>query len=457
MAIIMPIATTKSNAHGVQKQTYASSIEWKDIVESQNYSVDLNELKLNQTSTTENPKETQKPTKSLHDTPHIINLKQDLSSQEKSQKDTMLPTINCSNSDNKKLDKKQTHPENTEQAQPIAFVYTPSSQSTENISQNTEHNKDEEINIDKKNQLSDSEHSSKSVSIHPDTKNASHINSISENKKTPKIDVKISSKENFNEQKQNEISSLGAATAPERDDNIQGNVIYKKNYSLILTAVADNKPKEIQKNTDKIENIFGISETRNQKINPSIFIQSENIEKDAQLYPKKLDLEKDKNLQINPVADLKENFNASLSGIDLKTNTSSTVDKISLAPSALSANVVALHKSGQNSILLRLDPPNLGHLSIQIKMNPEGSVNVSFIPSSTDAAQTLLASLPQLNIALVQSGLSLGQTEIGGQFSQSGRQQNQQNMTTYMRKFENNLSEDSAPSVSHSKGLSFYA
>lgn len=453
----MPIATTKSNAHGVQKQTHASSIEWKDIVESQNYSVDLNELKLNQTSTTETPKETQKPTKSLHDTPHIINLKQDLSFKEKNQQDTILPTTDCSNSDNKKLDKKQTHPENTEQAQSIAFVYTPPSQSTENISQNTEHNKDEEINIDRKNQLSDSKHSSKSVSIHPDTKNASHINSISENKKMPEIDIKISSEEDFSEQPQSTTSSLGPAAAPERDDNIQSNFIYKKNYSSIIASAAENKLKGIQKNTSKTENIFGVSEAKNQKINPSIFIQSENIEKDAQLYPKKLDMEKDKTLQINPVTDLKENFNASLSGIDLKTNTSSPVDKISLAPSALSATVVALHKSGQNSILLRLDPPNLGHLSIQIKMNPEGSVNVSFIPSSTDAAQTLLASLPQLNIALVQSGLSLGQTEIGGQFSQSGRQQNQQNMTTSIRKFENNLSEDSAHSVSHSKGLSFYA
>lgn len=99
---------------------------------------------------------------------------------------------------------------------------------------------------------------------------------------------------------------------------------------------------------------------------------------------------------------------------------------VNLAPAALSATITALHQSNQSSVMLRLDPPDLGHLSVQIKMDAHGSINVLFVPTTADAAQTLQASLHQLGGIMAQSGLTLSQAEVGGQFSQSGGQNGQQ-------------------------------
>lgn len=95
----------------------------------------------------------------------------------------------------------------------------------------------------------------------------------------------------------------------------------------------------------------------------------------------------------------------------------------STAPSALAATITALHQSGQANAVLRLDPPGLGHLSVQIGLGGQGQVNVLFVPSTADAAQALQATLPSLGNALAQSGLTLGQAQVGGQ----GFQQNSQN------------------------------
>lgn len=453
----MPTAAAKNSAHGVQKQTHVNSTDWKDILETQNHTIESSDLNLNQISNIETPTEAHKSPPGLHHTPHIFNPKQDASSPEKEKADTTPTTVGYSTPDNKKSDQKQAHLENTEQGQSLAFFYISPSHSTENISRTTEHNENEKTIVDGKNKSTNSVYFPKNSSIYQDNGYIDNINSIPENQKNQKTDIKISSKENFSEHKQDKTAAFDEASTPKRNNIIQKNAEYKANESFNVPSTAYTEPKKSQKNISQNQNNFKISKTITQKIDSNIFIQSKSIEKDVQLSLKKIDINKDKNLQINTVAGLKENFNTSPSEIDSKSNISVSVDKTSLATSALSAAVIALHKSSQNSILLRLDPPNLGHLSIQIKMNPEGSVNVSFIPSSSDAAQTLLASLPQLNVALVQSGLSLGEAEIGGQFSQSGRQQNQQNMNTSIRKIENNISDDTAPSVSYSKGLSFYA
>jgi flagellar hook-length control protein FliK len=104
-------------------------------------------------------------------------------------------------------------------------------------------------------------------------------------------------------------------------------------------------------------------------------------------------------------------------------NTTSANSISANSPSALAATVTALHQSGQNGAVLRLDPPGLGHLSVQVGLNTQGQVNVLFVPSTADAAQALHAALPQLGNAMAQSGLTLGQAQVGGQFSQSGGQQ----------------------------------
>lgn len=89
-------------------------------------------------------------------------------------------------------------------------------------------------------------------------------------------------------------------------------------------------------------------------------------------------------------------------------------------PSALAAMVTALHQSGQTSTVLQLDPPGLGHLSVQVGLGAQGQVNVLFVPSTADAAQAIQSSLGGLGSAMAQSGLTLGQAQVGGQFHQQG-------------------------------------
>ena len=130
---------------------------------------------------------------------------------------------------------------------------------------------------------------------------------------------------------------------------------------------------------------------------------------------------------------------------------------INLAPAALSATITALHQAGQTSVLLRLDPPELGHLSVQVKMDAQGAVNVLFIPSTAEAAQALHGSLGQLGNALVQSGLTLGQAEVGGQFSQSGGQNHPQGFQTSQRQAASTRADDLSAASTRVSGLSAYA
>jgi flagellar hook-length control protein FliK len=90
--------------------------------------------------------------------------------------------------------------------------------------------------------------------------------------------------------------------------------------------------------------------------------------------------------------------------------------------SGLAAAVTAMHQSGQSGAVLRLDPPGLGQLAVHVALAPGGLVNVLFIPSSQAAGTLLQTNLGGLGSALAQSGLSLGQAQIGGQFNQSAGQ-----------------------------------
>ncbi len=93
-------------------------------------------------------------------------------------------------------------------------------------------------------------------------------------------------------------------------------------------------------------------------------------------------------------------------------------------PSAagLAAAVTAMHQAQQSGTVLRLDPPGLGHLAVHVALSPAGQVNVLFVPSTADAASALQASLPGLAPALAQSGLTLGQAQVGGQLPQGAGQ-----------------------------------
>ena len=89
---------------------------------------------------------------------------------------------------------------------------------------------------------------------------------------------------------------------------------------------------------------------------------------------------------------------------------------------ALAATVTALHQAGQSGAVLRLDPPGLGTLSVHVGLSGLGQVNVLFVPSTAQGAQALQAGLPGLSTAMAQSGLVLGQAQVGGQFGQNAGQ-----------------------------------
>ncbi|WP_298215965.1 flagellar hook-length control protein FliK, partial [Acidocella sp.] len=113
------------------------------------------------------------------------------------------------------------------------------------------------------------------------------------------------------------------------------------------------------------------------------------------------------------------------------------------------------HQSGETRAVLRLDPPGLGHLSIQVGLNTQNQVNVTFAPSNAAAAQVLQTALPGLGSALAQSGLSLGQAQVGGQFMQQNSQQQPQNGHAPPRPAA--LSQPSQNNETATPGISAYA
>jgi flagellar hook-length control protein FliK len=81
---------------------------------------------------------------------------------------------------------------------------------------------------------------------------------------------------------------------------------------------------------------------------------------------------------------------------------------------ALAASVVAMTKSGQSSLLLRLDPPGLGTLSIHVAMGANAQVNVLFVPAVAQTGHFIHGGMSDLRQALATSGITLGQAQVGG-------------------------------------------
>jgi flagellar hook-length control protein FliK len=73
-----------------------------------------------------------------------------------------------------------------------------------------------------------------------------------------------------------------------------------------------------------------------------------------------------------------------------------------------------MQRSGNSTATLRLDPPDLGELSVHISLSASAQVNVQLIPSVPQTAQLLNANLMDLRHAMTAAGLTLGQTQVGG-------------------------------------------
>ncbi|MGN6579818.1 MAG: flagellar hook-length control protein FliK, partial [Bordetella sp.] len=79
-------------------------------------------------------------------------------------------------------------------------------------------------------------------------------------------------------------------------------------------------------------------------------------------------------------------------------------------------------QTGNQTAELRLDPPNLGPLHVTISLT-DGVASAAFVSAHAVVRQALESAMPQLQTAFEQAGLSLGQTSVGDQNTQSSQQQ----------------------------------
>jgi flagellar hook-length control protein FliK len=80
----------------------------------------------------------------------------------------------------------------------------------------------------------------------------------------------------------------------------------------------------------------------------------------------------------------------------------------------MAASIVAMYRSGHSSLVLRLDPPGLGTVSVHVALGGNAAVNVLFLPSVAQTGHLLQTGLADLRQAMATSGLTLGQAQIGG-------------------------------------------
>lgn len=82
-------------------------------------------------------------------------------------------------------------------------------------------------------------------------------------------------------------------------------------------------------------------------------------------------------------------------------------------------SVAAQH--GTHTAELRLDPPDLGPLRVTLSLH-DGVASASFVSAHANVRQAVESALPQLQQALAEAGIALGQADVGGQ-EQAPRQQ----------------------------------
>ncbi len=100
-------------------------------------------------------------------------------------------------------------------------------------------------------------------------------------------------------------------------------------------------------------------------------------------------------------------------------------DNVAATPAALAASITAMHRNGQTSAMLRLDPPGLGTLSVHIALGADqgsggGQVNLLLLPAIAQTGQILNGGIDGLRQALAAAGLTLGQAQIGHGGGQNG-------------------------------------
>lgn len=74
-------------------------------------------------------------------------------------------------------------------------------------------------------------------------------------------------------------------------------------------------------------------------------------------------------------------------------------------------------RQGLQTAELRLDPPDLGPLRVSLNL-ADGVASASFVSAHASVRQAIENAIPQLQQALAQAGISLGQTSVGEQSAQ---------------------------------------
>ncbi|WP_208748213.1 flagellar hook-length control protein FliK, partial [Achromobacter agilis] len=74
-------------------------------------------------------------------------------------------------------------------------------------------------------------------------------------------------------------------------------------------------------------------------------------------------------------------------------------------------------RQGMQTAELRLDPPDLGPLRVSLNLT-DGVASASFVSAHASVRQAIETAMPQLQQALAQAGISLGQTSVGEQAAQ---------------------------------------
>lgn len=134
----------------------------------------------------------------------------------------------------------------------------------------------------------------------------------------------------------------------------------------------------------------------------------------------------------------------------------------------LSAQIHILHQAGGGHAEIRLDPPSLGSVQIQLTLQ-QNQVQVSFYAAQAATAQMLQASLPQLTQAMQQQGITLTHTQVhassdgggvgpnpGGTGQQPGQQSGQQPENARVAVTPENIGNTSLPNDSEN-GVRAYA
>ena len=96
---------------------------------------------------------------------------------------------------------------------------------------------------------------------------------------------------------------------------------------------------------------------------------------------------------------------------------------------AVSQHITLSVRQGQQSAELRLHPEDLGQIQISMKLD-DNQAQLQMVSAHSHVRAALEATLPNLRIALAESGIELGQSSISsesfaGQQQQSGQQQQQ--------------------------------